>query len=167
MAVASLDYCVYEIKRLFTEAGYTVYDIYDMDSKKITALDSAEYPVFCIGRGVEEIDNDETPVGFIDAEANIDINIVFNTGEENLRNDSDIMLREVKNVIYGNRNNCAWIDITVTDNYVAQVQSSNIHSSVYGGLNVNCLVRYREETGVEDYWLSGGAILYSDVEVVV
>ena len=167
MDVASLDYCVYEVKRLFSEAGYTVYDIYDMDSKKITKLNSTEYPVVCIGRGIEEINNEDSPVGFIDAEANIDINIVFNTGEENLRADSDNMLREVKNIIYGNRNNCAWKDIVITDNYVAQVQSASVHSSVYGGLNINCLVSYREESVVEDYWLSDGAILYSGTQVVV
>jgi len=132
------------MKDLFTTGGYTVYDIQEFDEKKITRLDSSKFPVICLGRQIEEIDNDGSPINFLIQNAGIDLNVVLNTGRDNLEQDSDIELRKLKNIIYKNRNTNDWCDWVMIDNYVAQLANTNDHSSVYGGININTTIKYRE-----------------------
>jgi hypothetical protein len=132
------------MKPLFTAEGYTVYDIQEFDEQKITRLDSSEFPVICLGRQIEEIDNEGSPINFLSQSAGIDLNVVLNTGRENLEQDADTELRKIKDIIYTNRNTADWCDWVMIDNFVAQLANTSDHDNVYGGININTTVKYRE-----------------------
>lgn len=142
--MASLYEVIEGIKGLFSSTGITVYDIDEFDDKSISRLSDDKFPVICIGRQLEEIDNDASPTDCIVQSAIIDINFILNTGKENLRDDCYDWLRYIKTVIYTNRNSQIWDDLVMVDNFIAQLANSNDNSKVYGGLNINCSVNYRE-----------------------
>jgi hypothetical protein len=132
------------MKDLFTTGGYTIYDIQEFDSQKITRLDSSKFPVICLGRQIEEIDNEGSPLSFLSEKAGIDLNVILNTGRENLEQDGDVELRKIKNIVYKNRNTNDWCDWIMIDSYIAQLANTNDHSEVYGGININTTIKYRE-----------------------
>ena len=132
------------MKPLFTAEGYTVYDIESFDHQKITRLDG-EYPVILIGEETEETDNDGSPIDFLEQTATINIDCIIESETDGFRQATATELRKIKDIIYTNRNKQNyWCDFVVNDNFRAQLQSSNSMSKVFGGININCSVKYRE-----------------------
>jgi len=142
--VASLYDVMNQMKTIFENSGYTVYFVNEFHTKNIQTLDSASFPIICMGRQIEEIDNDESPVDYIDSTAIIDLNIVLNTGKENLEADAATILRDIKTIVYTNNSNQYWCNWVVVDNFIAQLANTNENSKVFGGININCSVEYRE-----------------------
>jgi len=136
------------MKALFRNYGYTIYDLSTFDNQKITKLGD-EYPILCIGRGNEITENDGSPTDFLIQDSEVYLNVVLKTTKENLEQDSATELRKIKDIIYSNRNNQFWCDWIVTENFVASLQSASDHSSVYGGLDITTTVNYRE-TQIEE-----------------
>ena len=137
-----------EIKSLFESYGYTIYDISTFDNQKITRLEG-EYPVLCIGRGNEIVNNDGSPTDFLIQDTEVYLNVVIETCKEDLEKDSATELRKIKDIIYSNRRTSSWCDWTLEENFTAQLQSANDHSSVFGGLDITTTVNYRENQIVE------------------
>ena len=95
---------------------------------------------------IEEIDNEGSPINFLDENGVINADCIIDVGStENFRSATATELRKIKDIIYTNRNKKNfWCDWVMTDNFRAQLQSSNTHSSVFGGININTSVNYRE-----------------------
>jgi len=134
-----------EMKTLFNDNGYTSYDLNSFKDDKITRMPEDEYPIVLISRGLEVMDNDASPIDFLVEDAEIRINVILDTGLDEYEADVNAELRKVKDIIYSNRNKqsfwCKWLMI---DNFNAQLQSTNTHSKVFGGININTSVNYRE-----------------------
>lgn len=133
-----------EMKTLFTSGGFTPYDINEFDSGKVSRLPAEQFPVVFIGRQIETIDNDGSPTAFLNQTAGIDINVVFNTGRAELEADADEHLRTIKDIVYTNQRTSNWCNWIMIDNFVAQLAGTNDKSEVYGGININTEVQYRE-----------------------
>lgn len=132
-----------EIKKLFEQSGYTVYDMESFDNNKITRL-SGQYPIILVGRGSETIDNEGSPTDFLDEEAEVFLNVILESEIKGFESKCATELRRVKTIIYSNRQSQKWCDWYITENFIAQLQSSNDHSSVYGGCDITTIVKYRE-----------------------
>ena len=132
------------MKTLFVAEGYTIYDLNSFEEQKITRLPDREYPVVLISRGLEVQNNDASPIGFIIQDAEIHIDVILNTGIKTYEKDIDAELRKIKDIIFTNQTNQSWCDWTMVDNFNAQLQSTNTHSKVFGGININTSVNYRE-----------------------
>jgi hypothetical protein len=144
--MASLYENMEEIKSIFRSSGYTVYDLTEFGDLKLSRLPDNQFPVIFVGRQLEEIDNEGSPLHFLSETAGIPIKIVLNTGDEDLYKDSDTVLRDIKNIIATNQcSGSFWTRWVMNDNFVAQLQSSNERSRVYGGININTTISYREE----------------------
>jgi len=133
-----------EMKTLFVAEGYTTYDLNSFEEQKITRLPDREYPVVLLSRGLEVQNNDTSPIGFIIQDAEIHIDVILNTGIKTYEKDIDTELRKIKDIIFTNQTNQSWCDWTMVDNFNAQLQSTNTHSKVFGGININTSVNYRE-----------------------
>lgn len=133
-----------DMKDLFSAGGFTPYDINEFDHGKVSRLPASEFPVVFIGRQIETIDNDASPTAFLNQTAGIDINVVFNTGRAELENDADTNLRSIKDIVYTNQRTNNWCNWIMIDNFVAQLAGTNDRSEVYGGININTQVEYRE-----------------------
>ena len=133
-----------EMKTLFVAEGYTTYDLNSFEEQKITRLPDREYPVVLLSRGLEVQNNDTSPIGFIIQDAEIHIDVILNTGIKTYEKDIDAELRKIKDIIFTNQTNQSWCDWTMVDNFNAQLQSTNTHSKVFGGININTSVNYRE-----------------------
>jgi len=142
--VPSLYNIMEEMKTLFVAEGYTIYDLNSFEEQKITRLPDREYPVVLISRGLETQNNDASPISFIVEDAEIHIDVILNTGLKTYEKDIDTELRKIKDIIFTNQTNQSWCDWTMVDNFNAQLQSTNTHSKVFGGININTSVNYRE-----------------------
>jgi len=142
--VPSLYNIMEEMKTLFVAEGYTTYDLNSFEEQKITRLPDREYPVVLLSRGLEVQNNDTSPIGFIIQDAEIHIDVILNTGIKTYEKDIDTELRKIKDIIFTNQTNQSWCDWTMVDNFNAQLQSTNTHSKVFGGININTSVNYRE-----------------------
>lgn len=142
--MASLYDIMEEMKTLFEANGYTAYDITEFDHQKVSKVKDSKFPLVFIGRQLETIDNEASPLHFLKGEAGIDVNVVLNTGEKKLYEDGATNIRKIKDIIYTNRCNPNWDDWVMVDNFIAQLQSSNTHSKAFGGININTTVMYRE-----------------------
>jgi hypothetical protein len=134
-----------EIKKLFEAEGFTCFDAFEFDGQQVTRLPETSFPALFIGRGSEEIDNEASPTECLIERATIDLNIVFNTGKAGLIASTQTALRKVKNVIYENQSTQNWSNWILTDNFVAQLANTNDKSVVFGGVNINTAIEYREE----------------------
>jgi hypothetical protein len=132
-----------EIKSIFSDYGYTIYDISTFDNKKITRLDG-EYPVLCIGRGEEVIDNEGSPTDFLVQDCEIYLNVVLKTSKDDLEKDSAEHLRIIKDIIYTNRRTSSWCNWVISENFTAQLENTNDFSSVFGGIDITTNINYRE-----------------------
>jgi hypothetical protein len=148
--MASLYDIIALLKTLFESHGYTAYRIQDFDNQFVSRLDSTKFPAIFIGRQIEEINNDSSPTGFLIQSAGIDLNVVLNTGHDELESDASDELRKIKDIIYTNQNNQNWCNWIMIDNFVAQLANANDRAEVYGGININTTIEYREnrEQGV-------------------
>lgn len=134
-----------EMKTLFEAEGYTVKNMFEFDHDHISKLSEDVFPIICLGRKSEEIDDAASPTDFMVMNAVIDVNVVLYAKKEDLELESSIELRKIKNVIYNNRSNQDWCDWIMVDNFIAQLANSNDRSSIYGGININTTVNYREK----------------------
>jgi hypothetical protein len=134
-----------EVKKLFKDNGYTVYDMESFDNQKITRL-HGEYPIILIGRGNETIDNDgsPSPSNFIDEECELFINVILESQIAGFEKKCATELKKIKSIVYANRQNQTFCDWYMTENFIAQLQSSNDHSNVYGGCDITTIIKYRE-----------------------
>lgn len=143
--MATLFEVVEQMKVVFGNAGYTIFDINEFDQRKVTQADPSKFPIIFIGRK-DEVINSNSTIDFLNNTAEVDINIVLNVDKENLFPASSTELRIIKDIIYTNRKQLPfWIDWTVTGNYPAQLANTEYHSQIFGGLNINTLVQYREQ----------------------
>jgi len=132
------------IKTLLESHGYTAYRIQDFNHEFVNRLDSTEFPVIFIGRQLEEVQNDSSPTDFLVQNSGIDLNMVLNTGHDDLEEDANTELRKIKDIIYSNQNNQNWCNWLLVDNFIAQLANTNDRSDVYGGININTTIEYRE-----------------------
>jgi hypothetical protein len=132
-----------EIKVLFTNAGYTSYDLNSLGDKKITRL-QGEYPIMLISRGKEVVDNEGSPIDCLVEDAELHIRVIHESGLEEFEKVSAAELLKVKAIIKANKTNQTWADWKMIDNFNGQLQSTNTHSDVFGGIDINATVNYRE-----------------------
>ena len=142
--MASLYDIVNEIKAILEANGYTAYRIQDFNHDFVTRLSSDNFPAVFIGRQLEEIDNDGSPLQYLQCTAGIDLNVVLNTGHDNLEADGATELRKIKDIVYTNACSGSLDNWQVNDNFIAQLANTNDRASVYGGININTTVLYRE-----------------------
>ena len=95
--MANLYEVIEQMKPLFTEQGFTVYDNEELDHKKITRLDSSEYPVILISEESEQIDNEGSPTDFLNQTANISIDCILEVNpDDEFRRKTALELRLIK-----------------------------------------------------------------------
>lgn len=133
-----------EIKALFEANGYTAYRIEDFQEQFVSRLSSDKFPAVFIGRQQEEIDNEGSPINYLSCSAGIDLNVVLNTGIDNLEEDGATELRKIKDIVYSNRCTGSRLDWQIDNNFIAQLANTNDRSIIYGGININTTVLYRE-----------------------
>jgi len=151
--MASIYEVMTEMSSILTSGGYTVYDVTTFEDREVDRIPSEEFPVIFIGRGVEDVDNDAPTLHVLTLECPIDINVVINTGSAKLYEDSAIELRKIKNIMSEYRShvtipttNCDyWTDWYMDDNYISRLNGSSKNDKVFGGININTVVNYREE----------------------
>jgi hypothetical protein len=144
--MSSLYENIEEMKSIFRSSDYTVYDLTEFGDLKVSRLPADQFPVIFIGRQLEVIDINGDQLHFLSETAGVSINVVLNTGEDDLYKDADTVLRDIKNIIATNQcTGSFWLRWAMTDNFVAQLQSSNERSKVYGGININTTINYRED----------------------
>jgi len=142
--MATLNDIINEMKTLLEGYDFTVYRIQDFNHEFASRLSSEKFPAVFIGRQLEEIDNDGSPLHYLKCTAGIDLNVVLNTGHDNLEEDGATILRKLKDIVYTNRCSASWDDWIVIDNFIAQLANTNDRSMIYGGVNINTTVLYRE-----------------------
>ena len=145
--MADLQSIMGQMEVLLEAQGYTVYDVTEWGKKKVSQRPVSEFPIIFIGRGTEVIDNaGESGLFLLLETAEIDLNVVLATGEDDLYTDSATEIRKIKDIIYTNR--CLsdfWSDWVMDDNQVVQLATSNSQSEIFGGININTTVQYREQ----------------------
>ena len=145
--MADLQSIIEQMEVLLEAQGYTVYDVTEWGKKKVSQRPESEFPIIFIGRGTETIDNtgESSLYDLLDT-AEIDLNVLLATGEDDLFADSATEIRKIKDIIYTNR--CLsnfWSDWVMDDNDVVQLATSNSQSKIFGGININTTVQYREQ----------------------
>jgi len=144
--MSSLYEVMQEMKAVFINAGFTTYDQDEFDEQgiKVIELPQAEYPVILISDGPEE-NQEESPLQIMSETGIINLNVVLNTGKKNFMSDCATLLRSIKNVIGENRSNQIWCNWKYTDSFRAVLRGVNKDAKVYGGMNINTSVEYREK----------------------
>jgi len=144
--VASLYNTIEDIKTLLESHDYTVYDESSFEAEKITRQNDADYPIVLVSRGEETVNNDGEVMHVMQESAPVFLVIAFNTGIEELEKDTATELRKIKDIINTSRKEktigCDW---KMLGNINGQLQSTNSHSSVFGGINIKTTVEYREQ----------------------
>ena len=144
--MASIYDIMTQMSSILTSGGYTVYDVTTYEDKELSQISQEEFPVIFIGRQIEDIIQDAETLHILTCECPVDLNIVLNTGSDNLYKDCATVLRDIKNILSVNKTNCDfWVEWYMDDNYVAKLNGSGRNDKVYGGININTIVTYREE----------------------
>ena len=144
--MASLYEVMNGMKSLFESNGYTAHDLNSFDTEKITRQKESDYPIVLISRGLEVQDNDNSTINQMIQNAEIHVDVILATGKKSFESDIDTELRKIKDIINTSRQGGQlWCDWVMVDNFNAQLQSTNTHSKVFGGININTTVNYREQ----------------------